>query len=45
MSVRVLVAEDQTLVRAGLIGILGAAPDLDVVGEAGDGTAALDSVA
>ncbi|KLN35191.1 LuxR family transcriptional regulator [Cellulosimicrobium funkei] len=42
MSVRVVVADDQELVRAGLVMILGAQPDLEVVGEAADGRAALD---
>ncbi|WP_262386954.1 response regulator transcription factor [Streptomyces sp. TRM49041] len=40
-KVRVLVAEDQKAVRAGLVLILGSAPDLEVVGEAGDGEAAV----
>ena len=38
--IRVVVAEDQELIRAGLVAILGAEPDLDVVGEAGDGAEA-----
>ncbi|GHH39260.1 response regulator [Lentzea cavernae] len=42
MSVRVVVADDQDLVRAGLVMILGAQPDIEVVGEAADGLAALD---
>ncbi|WP_228830889.1 response regulator transcription factor, partial [Nocardia cyriacigeorgica] len=42
MSIRVVVADDQDLVRAGLVLILGAQPDLEVVGEAADGLAALD---
>jgi DNA-binding NarL/FixJ family response regulator len=37
MTIRVLVAEDQSAVRAGLVLILGSAPDIEVVGEAGDG--------
>ncbi len=41
MSIRVLVAEDQSAVRAGLVLILGSAPDIEVVGEAGDGEAAV----
>jgi DNA-binding NarL/FixJ family response regulator len=45
MTVRVLVAEDQALVRAGLVSILGSAPDLEVVAEAGDGDEALQMVA
>ncbi|MEU2179401.1 response regulator transcription factor [Streptomyces thermolilacinus] len=39
--VRVLVAEDQKAVRAGLVLILRSAPDIEVVGEAGDGEAAV----
>ncbi|KNX36369.1 response regulator [Luteipulveratus halotolerans] len=42
MSIRVVVADDQDLVRTGLVMILGAQPDLEVVGEAADGIAALD---
>ena len=42
MSIRVVVADDQDLVRAGLVMILGAQLDLEVVGEAADGLAALD---
>ena len=42
MSIRVVVADDQDLVRAGLVMILGAQPDLEVVGEASDGPGALD---
>jgi DNA-binding NarL/FixJ family response regulator len=45
MTVRVVVAEDQQLVRAGLVSILSAAPDLEVVAEAGDGDEALQLVA
>ncbi|TYK52624.1 response regulator [Actinomadura decatromicini] len=39
--IRVLVADDQALVRAGLAGIIGTAPDLQVVGEAADGARAV----
>ncbi|MCT7353084.1 response regulator transcription factor [Streptomyces sp. 15-116A] len=39
--IRVLVAEDQSAVRAGLVLILRSAPDIDVVGEAGDGEEAV----
>jgi DNA-binding NarL/FixJ family response regulator len=39
--VRVLVAEDQSAVRAGLVLILGSAPDIEVVGEAADGERAV----
>ncbi len=42
MTVRVLVADDQPLVRAGLAGIIGTAPDLTVVGEAGTGREAVE---
>jgi DNA-binding NarL/FixJ family response regulator len=42
--IRVLIADDQELVRTGFRVILNAEPDLDVVGEAGDGRAAIDAV-
>ncbi|MBP2355833.1 DNA-binding NarL/FixJ family response regulator [Kribbella aluminosa] len=45
MTIRVVIAEDQELVRAGLKGIVGTAPDLTVVGEAGDGAAAIEVAA
>ena len=35
--IRVLVADDQAAVRAGLVLILSAAPGIEVVGEAADG--------
>jgi DNA-binding NarL/FixJ family response regulator len=38
---RVLIVDDQELVRAGFRGILGCAEDLEVVGEAGDGAEAV----
>ncbi|MGY3679674.1 response regulator [Streptomyces sp. TE33382] len=41
MTIRVLVAEDQSAVRAGLVLILGSAPDIEVAGEAGDGEEAV----
>ncbi|MGW1291910.1 response regulator [Streptomyces sp. NPDC002533] len=41
MTIRVLVAEDQAAVRAGLVLILSSAPDIEVAGEAGDGEAAV----
>jgi DNA-binding NarL/FixJ family response regulator len=41
MTTRILIADDQALVRGGLRMILDAQPDLDVVGEAADGRAAL----
>ncbi|WP_214402547.1 response regulator [Pseudonocardia lacus] len=39
---RVLVCDDQLLVRTGLVTIIDAQPDLDVVGECGDGKAAVE---
>ncbi len=42
MSIRVVVADDQELVRTGLVMILGAQPDITVVGEAADGIQALE---
>ena len=41
MTIRVLLADDQTLVRSGFRMILRAEPDIDVVGEAGDGAEAI----
>jgi DNA-binding NarL/FixJ family response regulator len=40
--VRVMIVDDQALVRAGFRMVLDAEPDVEVVGEAGDGQAALD---
>ena len=40
--IRVLVADDQTLVRAGFRVLVESAPDLEVVGEAGDGAEAVE---
>ncbi|MFG3547270.1 response regulator [Streptomyces sp. NPDC047725] len=40
--IRVLVAEDQAAVRAGLVLILGSAPDIEVAGEAADGERAVE---
>lgn len=40
--IRVLIADDQALVRAGMTALLGAEPDIDVVGVASDGTEALE---
>jgi DNA-binding NarL/FixJ family response regulator len=42
IGIRVLVADDQELVRTGLAMILRAQPDIEVVGEAGDGRQAVD---
>ncbi|SDL73839.1 response regulator [Microbacterium azadirachtae] len=40
-AVRVLIADDQALIRAGLAMVLGAQPDIEVVGEAQDGIEAV----
>ncbi|MEU8763049.1 response regulator transcription factor [Streptomyces sp. NPDC048659] len=42
MTIRIVVAEDQSAVRAGLVLILGSAPDIEVVGEAEDGERAVE---
>ncbi|WP_018685258.1 response regulator [Actinokineospora enzanensis] len=42
MTVRVLVADDQEIVRTGLVMILNAQPDIEVVGAAADGAAAVE---
>ncbi|MBA2956154.1 response regulator [Nocardioides sp. MAH-18] len=44
MTIRVLVADDQELVRAGLVAVLATQPDLDVVAEAADGHQAVEEV-
>ncbi|MBT2225252.1 response regulator transcription factor [Nonomuraea sp. NEAU-A123] len=41
--IRVLICEDQALVRAGYITIFSAQPDMDVIGEAADGRAAVEA--
>lgn len=43
--IRVLVADDHPIVRGGIVGLLGAADDIDVVGEAEDGQAAVELAA
>ncbi len=45
MTVRVVIADDQSMVREGLRMILDAQDDIEVVAEAGDGRAALHAVA
>ena len=40
--IRVLVCDDQMLIHTGLVTIIDAQPDLEVVGECGDGQAAVD---
>jgi DNA-binding NarL/FixJ family response regulator len=42
MSIRVLVCDDQVLIRTGLVTIIGAQPDLEVAGECGDGRTAVE---
>lgn len=42
--VRIVLADDQDLIRAGVRALLSRAPDLQVVGEAGDGLAAVREV-
>jgi DNA-binding NarL/FixJ family response regulator len=44
MSIRVLLVDDQALIRAGFRMILEAEEDIEVVGECSDGTQAVDSV-
>jgi DNA-binding NarL/FixJ family response regulator len=44
VSIRVVIADDQELVRSGFAMILEAQPDIDVVAEAGDGAGALAAV-
>ncbi|WP_143663445.1 response regulator transcription factor, partial [Streptomyces bobili] len=39
--IRILVCDDHAVVRAGLLALLGSAPDIEVVGEAGSGEEAL----
>jgi DNA-binding NarL/FixJ family response regulator len=41
MTIRVLVCDDQPLVRAGVRTLLGSQPDIEIVGEAADGAAAV----
>ncbi len=43
MSIRVLIADDQELVRTGFRAILNSEPDIEVVGEAGDGRQAVEN--
>jgi DNA-binding NarL/FixJ family response regulator len=44
MTIRVLIADDEEMVRTGLRLVLDREPDIDVVGEASDGLAALDAI-
>ena len=45
MSTRVAVVDDQELVRAGFVALLASHPELEVVGEAGQGEEAVRLVA
>jgi DNA-binding NarL/FixJ family response regulator len=45
MTIRVLLVDDDPLVRAGLRLMLRSAPDIDVIGEAADGAAAITATA
>jgi len=45
VTIRVLVVDDQAIVRDGLVTVLSLVPDLEVVGEAADGAAAVAAVA
>ncbi|MEV5714730.1 response regulator transcription factor [Amycolatopsis mediterranei] len=42
--IRVLICEDQQLIRAGYVAVLGAQPDMEVVGQAGNGREALTEI-
>jgi len=44
VSIRILIADDHAVVRSGLRALLGADPDLEFVGEAGDGAETLHLV-
>ena len=44
MTIKVVIADDQALVRGGFVVMVGAAPDMEVLGEAGDGARAVELV-
>jgi DNA-binding NarL/FixJ family response regulator len=44
VTIKIVVADDQALVRGGFSVLLDSAPDIEVVGEAGDGAEAVDVV-
>ncbi len=44
MTIRVVLVDDQALIRAGFTAIIDSAPDLEVVGEADDGSDALELI-
>ncbi|MFE4335473.1 response regulator [Streptomyces sp. NPDC056831] len=43
-KLRIIVADDHTVMRAGVIALLASEPTIDIVGEAGDGRAAVELV-
>jgi DNA-binding NarL/FixJ family response regulator len=45
MTIRILIADDQALIRGGLVALFTAAPGIEVVGEAGDGARAVELAA
>lgn len=45
MSIRVLVVDDQAMVREGFAALLGAQPDIEIVGQAQDGAVAVEMAA
>ncbi|MDR2703538.1 MAG: response regulator transcription factor, partial [Cellulomonadaceae bacterium] len=45
MGIRVLVVDDHPVVRSGLVGMLAAEPDLEVVGEAENGVTGVQQAA
>ncbi|GHB23236.1 MULTISPECIES: response regulator [Streptomyces] len=44
-TLRIVVVDDHTVMRAGVVALLASEPSIEIVGEAGDGRAALDLVA
>ena len=44
MTIRVVLVDDQALIRAGFKAIIDSAADLEVVGEADDGSTAIDVI-
>ncbi len=44
MTIRVVIVDDQDLVREGLRGILGTSPNIEIVGEASNGSQALEVI-
>ena len=44
MTIKVLIADDQALIRSGLRAIIESEPGMEVVGEAGDGAEAVEAV-